>query len=495
MLEISDLHSLNAHAEVMTDFYDHIDNVRKQPIHEGQIRVAKEFFVSKREIIQCQWGRNGGKTEAILFTAWLYCLLNPGVEVYIICPEAKQGKKIYWLSQRLQKFGPQKYIKDALVSDMRLTFTNGSSITIDGCENYEALRGIKPNLVIYDEFQHHSELFHTEVMEPNLLGKDSQLLVMGTPPKRDCFYVKFRKDLLREINAGDSTRFYMELPTWVNPKISKEKLAKTKKKLLANKDEKVWQREYEGKLVLGGEDSILPTWDRSKHIKKHSLLMAALAKDSKKLQWLTICDPGSSTCFGVLFIVHNPYTAQFFVMGELYEKDRKKTDSVTMWNAIKAKQKELNPEAKWRVIYDEAAAWFQREIFRHFRVAINPTHKAKRKQKDDNTDDVSLLKTMMTHEDCLHVSERCEWFSWEVENYVTMENGKYPDKDDHLIQCCLYGIAAVNFKFHESSETTNLFTPDPYAPARNIVIKLGSGDDWSQHVYDDSMSSSFEYDA
>jgi hypothetical protein len=490
--------ALNQHAEIMLDLYHHINEVRKQPLHPGQVQVAKEFFVNKRRITQCQWGRNCGKTELILYTAWVFALLNPGSEIYVICPEKLQGKKIYWSSKRLQKYGPKKYIEKELDSECRLVFNNGSSILVDGCENYESLRGVKPHLVIYDEFQHHNREFHVEVMEPNLLGRDCALLVCGTPPKRDCYYVEFRKNLLEEIKNGDSSRFYLEIPTWLNPSIKKDELEKIKQKLYKNGDEKVWLREYEAQLILGGEGAVFPTWNRDKkHTKQHAVLMAALEKDSHKLNWYTICDPGSSSCFAVLFAVHNPYTAQIFIVGEIYQKDRKLTDAVSMWKQISEMEKELNPDGKWRRVYDEAAKWFANEIQRHFRVALSPTHKHRR-NKTEETDDISLIKSMMSHEDCLYVSHRCQWLMWEVENYVTDEHDEYPDKDDHLIDCFLYLVAACRFKFTEKGDNVLFRNRDEFLFTNNrfIAENIPQSDQWSDMVLESSLMHSVEtYDA
>jgi hypothetical protein len=493
MLSQSEVDALGQYAGMMNTFHTHINEVRKQPLHAGQITAAKEFFVNKRDIMQFQWGRNGGKTETILYIAWRYAIQNPGHEVYIICPEIKQGKKIYWSSKRLQRYGPSSFVSDIRESELRIVLSNGASICVDGCENFESLRGIKPHLVIYDEFQHHSQEFHIEVMEPNLLGRDCQLLVMGTPPKqKTAYYVQFRKDLLKEIKGGDKTRFYMEMPTWVNPHIDREKLKKIENRLKANGDIRIWEREYEGKLVFGGEDAVFPTWDgENKHIKSHSMLMDILKKEKSRLRWYTLCDPGSSSCFGVLFGAHNPYTAQLFLMGEIYEKDRKKTDSVSIWNQITKTQQELNPGGKWITMYDEAAAWFRNEIWKHYKVGIAPTQK-KRWKTNDDSDGISIAKSMMTAEDCLFVSDRLEWFPWEVESYITDEKGDYPDKDDHLIQCFLYMISACNFRFHERGDDY-ILKDDIYAPNGIMVAHLDPTERWDEAAVDSVQSP--EYDA
>lgn len=436
------------HKEVLSRLYDRINNVHKRPLHEGTIAVAKAFFNQGKRVFQSQWGRSGGKTESIIYIAWVYALLNSGVQIYIVTPQRKQGKDIYWASGRMQSFGPPEYVEQFKESELRVIFKNGSVITIDGCENYEALRGIKPNLVIYDEFQHHSRQFDVEVMQPNLIAKQASLLVFGTPPKRDCYYVEFRDRILDEIKAGDTTRGYLELPSWVNPSLDKAELDKTRVRLFKQGDEKVWYREYEAKLIFGGEDAVFPQWDPKKHVRLHAVIAKALQKDAHKLRWFTICDPGTTSVFAVLFAAYNPNTCQLFLLDEIYESDRKLTDSMSIWQRILAKEKELYPTAPpriWRRYYDEAAAWFAREIRANFRDSLIPTNK----QKNQKEDQISLIKAMMAQDECLVVSDRLTKLPWEIVNYVTDENGDLPDDHDHLVDAFSYLVAATNFRFVE----------------------------------------------
>src|SRR3990172_965962 len=87
---------LARHAQVMLDFYHHLEVVRKQPLHRGQKKVLRALFQEGYNEIQGQWGRSAGKTECIMAAAWLWALLNDNHLIYIIAPERSHGKKIYW---------------------------------------------------------------------------------------------------------------------------------------------------------------------------------------------------------------------------------------------------------------------------------------------------------------------------------------------------------------------------------------------------------------
>jgi len=459
-MDQSKVSALGRHAEIMTAIYNRINNVHKRPLHAGQIEIARDYFNKGMRIVMSQWGRNAGKTENLLFIATTAACLNDNFIIYIITPERKQGKEIYWASRRLQDYPPKEYIEQERDTETRLVFKNGSFICVDGCENYNAHRGLKPNLVFYDEFQNHNKEFHLEVMSPNLLGKGSSLIIFGTPPKkRSAYYVEFRKQLLEQIKEGDYSRSYHEYPTSVNPQINKEELAKTRKNLISSGNESIWYREYEGKSVFGGEDVVFPTWaPDSMHVRTHKVLMSFLEHDKKKLKWYTICDPGTSTCFAVLFICYNSFTQQIFILDEIYEKDRSKTDSRQIWNRIRNKEEELYPNSQlndWQRIYDEAAAWFYNEIaslHRGQRLSLSPS----RKQSSNEETDISRIKMAMSQQGALVVSDRCYWLRWEIESFITVidKNGdaSYIDSNNHLIDCLKYFMQISGWSLMEKAE-------------------------------------------
>lgn len=466
----------------MEAVYDRINNYHKKPLHQGQIKIARDYFNRGMRIIMSQWGRSGGKTETALFLACVAALLNDKFIIYIITPERKQGKEIYWASKRLQDYPPPQFVDVAKDSEVRLVFKNGSFIAVDGCENYNAHRGLKPNLVIYDEFQQHSKEFHLEVMAPNLLAKSSALAIFGTPPKsRASFFVEFREGLLKQIKAGDATRSYYEFKSEVNPSLDKGELAKVRKELIESGNEVIWYREYEGKMAFGGEDVVFPKWNPNTHVRRHHVVMSYLDNDKHKLKWYTICDPGTSTCFAVLFVAYNPYTQQVFLLDEIYEKDRNKTDSRQIWERIIKKEEEFYPGSPPRTfirVYDEAAAWFGREIAANYRVGLIPSQK----QKTTEETDISRIKMLMNHAGALTVSDRCYWLRWEIESHVTDDDGKYPTKNNHLVDCFKYLMQTTGWKTIEKADVNLVATK--VTPTKPESI---DPEDWADNVVEKSL--------
>lgn len=446
----SELRILAEHSRVIKDLHDHLRFVKRFP-HQDQSPPLRAFFNEGKKIIMCQCGRSFGKSETVLYIAWRFALTHPGSEIYIICPNRLQAKKIYWLRKRLQYYGPQKYVHEHRESELRTLFKNGAYICLDGCENYSALRGIKPTLVIYDEFQHHTHEFDEEVMQPNL-ASGTPLIVMGTPPKTDCYYVEFRNNHMQEINKGGANRFYQELPTWCNPTQDREWLKNKREELIRRKRYNVWLREYEAKLVFDTDSAIFPTFERKRHIYPAAFLANLIERDKSKLQWYAVFDPGTTTCFAALFAAINPYTSQIFFLDEIYERRREMTQSRLIWEKADQIKHSLYPRlSEWQNVYDEAAAWFANEIVPVYNVGLRPTRKSKDRTLSETRAGESLLKTLMDLENRFFISERCKNFVWEIENYVTNDKGQYPKKNDHLIDCAMYLVNDSYFSIAEEA--------------------------------------------
>lgn len=473
-------------AQARKALYDRIKNIHGRPLHPGQVQLAKSYFEEKKKVIMAQYGRGCGKTESILFVAWMKALMEPGSLIYIICKERKQAREIYWASGRLQHYGPPEYLDDTKSSELRAVFKNGSFIALDGCDNVDALRGVKPSLVFYDEFQHHSKEFDQEVMRPNLGTKGAALIICGTPPKRECYYTEFKKRLQTEILEGDTTRAYFELPSSINPAWDKSELAKIERALIAQKDEAIWRREYLGEDCLGGAEMVFPLWNIERYKRDRSFLEQYLYNDKSKLRWITACDPGTSTVFAVIFCCYNPFTCQFFVLDEIYEKDRKRMDTRSVWNQIRDIEKRWNPDGNWRRIADEAAAWFRRELHAQFHVPMSPTRKSKFK-KDSQ---ISMIKMMMATENCLFVNDACKFLDWELKNCVTDDEGDRIDENDHLIDSFDYALQLANFKFTEkaSQEAPVLIQSGDTVRYQKVNYVDVKNEDWATNVVEDSLN-------
>jgi hypothetical protein len=284
-------------------------------------------------------------------------------------------------------------------------------------------------------------------MEPNLEVHGAPVIFIGTPPDHENHFTE-----MAEAVRQDPDGFYIEAPSTEGPIYSRPRgraeLEKIKQRCIARGDMAYYMREYEAKFVLGGSGSVFPMWNRSKHTVKANDLREILRRDGGKMQWFAITDPGTTTCHATLIACLNPYTLQWYILDEIYEKNPIETTTRRIWPRIENLMRKWNPNAPivdntWYKGYDEAAAWFAMEVLDSFgNITLTPTNK----KLADKENGLSLIKDQML-EGKLFVNEECTNFVWEIERYVKDKNGQIPKKNDHLIDIMRYLNSAAGFQF------------------------------------------------
>lgn len=417
--------------------------------HKGQLSVGKKTIVDNMGIVFLQCGRKWGKTEFVVYLLWRHALMHPGSTCYYVTPETTHGKKIVWFTNRLQTFGPSKYIKSINNNDLMVKFNNGSYIQLIGSENFAAANGLTPDYVVYDEFKAFHPRFHTE-MNPNRLSKKAPLVIIGTPPKVGDRNREQYLEYAEECKAI-KTAYWTRRASIDNPHVDEGWLATEKKRLLDRGEFDTWYREYEGKIVVGGSSAIFPMFERERYVRPHHKVYQDIKKDLKKLEWFCIADPGSTTCFAVLFGAINTYTKKVYLLDEIYEKDQRQTTVREIYPRMDHKMMEFYPNSSvsddWCKVYDEAAAWFSGEVMNQYGVYFAPTQKSANKKEHG----LSLIKDQMIF-DLIVISDRCKNLIHEVESYATDDQGNIPKKNDHLIDALRYLNAAANYNMVEVLE-------------------------------------------
>ena len=439
--------------------------------HTGQVKVGMPLIQKDVNTVFIQCGRKWGKTDFAVYMLWRHALLHPGSTCYYITPELAHGRELVWHNGRLSQFGREKddkgrflpggaeplkkYIKSVANTDSRITFKNNSTIKIVGSENWAAANGLTPDFVVYDEFKVFHPMFHTE-MNPNRIVRKAPLVIIGTPPKpgdrNQEQYMEFADECLSRQDCA-----HIIASSYDNPHMPKEEIDREIEKLRLRGENDVIKREYFGEISLGGRNAIFPMFDVKK-VKRFSGVINDIRKDLKKLDWYCITDPGSTTCFAVLFAAINPYTKQVYLLDEIYETDQSNTTIRQIYPRIKEKMKELNPYIEvddWCKVYDEAAAWFATELMGQFGDYFMPT--AKHLHKKENG--LSLCKDQMVY-GTLNITDRMKKLTWECQNYVRDDKGNIPKKNDHLIDCWRYLNAAANYDMNEVIEKKDIKDED-----------------------------------
>lgn len=444
-----------ATAEILRDLHEHWTP------HPTQQQVLHSIFYDGKKDVFCENGRKWGKSATALYFLIRYALTNPKSANYYIGPEQKQTKEIVWVTQRLQSMVPVKYIKSINNTEMRLTFTNDSFIKLDGSDNTESYRGITPHAIVADEIAQHDRAFWM-AMQPNRAVHHGPLLVIGTPPEVENFATELKERVL-----GNKTRgAYFNFPTSCNPHVSKEWLEEEKAALFARGDEDVWYREYEARFIRSGKNAIFPMFDAAKHVRPKAKLLSAIKCDMHKLWWFCVADPGSTSCFAVLFGALNPFTREFFLLDEIYETDQKYTSSTFIHTKIVQIMSQYPGVVRWSHVYDEAAAWFRGEMVHLYpNHGWCPTNKQAMK-RDPLTKEpwgLSVIKDAIL-QNKLHVADSCRMLIKEISNYhrtfTRAGDVKVLKRDDHLIDCLRYMVWEAGYSLPKQDE------PPPKEPWR-----------------------------
>lgn len=441
----------------------------------GQIKAGKALFQEGQRTQFIRWGRKGGKTDYIIKAIMRYALLHPKSGCYYFCPQANQAREILWETYRLQDSIPKKYIKNIKNNDMRIILNNGSFVKLDGSDNYEKHRGTEGHFLVYDEFKDFDKRFH-EAIDPNRGVYEAPLIILGTPPvsiNEDRNYEQYME--LQKQCMNDADKFFLQLSSYVNahnvPKTNpdlpmeerikngEEYLAKKKQELINRGEEYRWKIEYLAENVSQGKNAVFPMLSKDTIVDFESV-HEDLLKNQNKLDWYCVADPGTSTCFGVLFIALNPYTKEIWVLDEIYEKDREETTTRKIIPRIHKKMKELapllDPENDWYKIYDEAGTWFANEAMDQVDKSLNLTFIETDKFHNAKEDGVGLAKETIMYE-TMKMTERCSNFYWELEQYVCID-GIYVKKNDHLVDTYRYFLADCDYDMVEALEIKNNMT-------------------------------------
>lgn len=381
------------------------------------------------------------------YLLYRYALSNPNSACYFIAPFQKQARELIWANNRLQNFflplidpktglthkgnsREEAYqIYDELStkymsgkpndSEMRIKFNNGSFIKLDGADNHQAYRGINPHIIVYDEFKDHHPKFHTG-MDPNLATFEAPLIIVGTPCEGD-EQNRSNFDSIADYAKIAENQAYFNLPTYYNPHISKEWLLRKKEELFAKGEEDKWYREYMAQRVLAGQRNIFPMINRETHTILEPEMRDKL-KFYKDWDYFISFDPASSSIFAVLLVAIHKRSKQILILDEIYEQDKGKMSTkqifpkaleiLTRWNIL---------QDDCRMIYDNAAAWFQNEVANEYGIGLEPCRKDFKKKKEDR---INLIKDCLLRSGGIYFCENASNTFNEFENYRTNEKGQ-----------------------------------------------------------------------
>mgnify|MGYP003649942040 CR=1 FL=1 len=202
-------------------------------LHEKQKDVVK----SKARFKIIRAGRRAGKSlmaiEIMLFTA----LTKGNRNIFYISPNMKQSRAIIWEEMKKRLAGLGKLNESRLEVELPTEDNGVSRIFLSGFEARENFRGMKADLIIFDETDTCKDFFlgWQEIFRPALTDTGGKAIFIGTPKKEN---PNLRR--LEKIAETDTDYESFHFTTADNPHIPPLEIEKAKKEL----DFDTYQQEY-----------------------------------------------------------------------------------------------------------------------------------------------------------------------------------------------------------------------------------------------------------
>ena len=473
-----------------------LDKLHKtKPLYDYQIDILRDFFSREQtfRIVMLNCGRKFSKTFISTYFLWRHAIQTPNGTFYYVAPTATQGEEILW--QRLLNAGPHSLVIQGKThniitrirnSHKEIWFFNGSKIKIVGAtgSSVESLRGCEPHAVVYEEYKDHDPLFH-EAMHPNYAVYNAQLLIIGTPPKLEDIESgdkKFYQTMMDYCEQFDDCKVYsrssLENP---DPNIHSWLLKEQERLMsLGKAGISMWEREYEGKLVYGGETDFLPQFSDTDLIDPFTI-EKHLSQDLAKYRFAAIFDPSGSTRWGALFLAINKEEGSLIVLDALTLRSSFVDDAMyftheKFFELALEKVKYHSPKnlaiSDWKMLYDYGTAFQFNVKGKYKNVSLSPVNKNKKGL--GKLDGFSAIKDLKLSGKLL-ISRRAAELISEFKAISLDRNGMPVKKFDELTDCLRYAVMEFNHLFQGDPAR-----PDPFEGMEYFERKIAENRD-SKH--------------
>ena len=245
----------------------------------------KEYIANKKRFNVLVVHRRAGKT--------VWAVLDEIVQAmqivwdyWYIAPTYRQAKKIAW--RLIQKFGNQITWFTYNASELQVTYSNGSTISLFGAENPDSLRGLDLKGVIFDEYAQQPSWIYGEIIFPMINANRGWVTWIGTPKGKNAFYKLYER-------AKTDDRFFTMLLKYTDTNLlDDEQIADARKEMT----EEEFAQEYECSF-----DAYLKWAVYGKELKK-AFDEWRVRKDlyEKDLEVYTFWDLGVSDAMTILFV-------------------------------------------------------------------------------------------------------------------------------------------------------------------------------------------------
>jgi len=223
-------------------------------LHPGQAKV--DASDARFKVVYA--GRRFGKTKFSHY--WLLKHAGkPKTTNWLLAPTFRQCKEVSW-NDIVELCTGLGIVKKLNQTDLRIDLLNGSTIALKGCDNENALRGVKLNSVVLDEAAFLKQNVWSEIIRPALADLRGEALFITTPRGRNWVY-----KLWDYGNTGKDPDWASFLFTiYDNPHISKDEIAQIKNEV----SELIFKQEFLAE-VLSNTGQVIPEFDDRKSVFIH----------------------------------------------------------------------------------------------------------------------------------------------------------------------------------------------------------------------------------
>ena len=207
-------------------------------------------------------------------------------DYWYIAPTYRQAKKIAW--RMIQKFWDQIKWFTYNSSELIVTYTNGSTISLFGAETPDSLRWLDLRWVIFDEYAQQPSNIYSEIIFPMINANWWWVTWIGTPKWKNASYKLYER-------AKNDPRFYTMLLKYTDTKLlNDEQISDARKEMteeeFAQEYECSWEAYMRGS-VYGKELS-----------KAHAEWRVKKGIYDPELEVTTFWDLGISDAMSILFV-------------------------------------------------------------------------------------------------------------------------------------------------------------------------------------------------
>lgn len=180
--------------------------------HEAQQEISDALLEYRYLVIRA--GRRFGKSALALNLVFREAFWNPG-RYWIIAPEYKQAKSIYW-RDLVADYIPQELIvkrnDNELILEIRTSDPEKNSIIeFKGSDNENALRGAGLKGVVLDEYAFQKEYVWDKIVGPMLVQTNGWAMFITTPNGVSNHFKKFWDDAVHHESIKDNWEEYVKL--------------------------------------------------------------------------------------------------------------------------------------------------------------------------------------------------------------------------------------------------------------------------------------------